>query len=447
MDPALTIILKILAVLVLVLLNGFFVASEFAIVKIRDTQLQPLVKKGNKRALIAQQVVAQLDRYLSAAQLGITLASLGLGWIGEPVFAALLHPLMTRLQITSESVQHTVSFIVGFSAITFLHITAGEQAPKWLAIQKPLPTTLWVVWPLVWFYRISYPLIWAINQASLWLLRRIGIQPANETEIAHSEEELRLLFMEAQRRTGVTAPFGRDMVLNALELRRRVARDVMRPRKEIVVLNTEDSIAACLDIAEKTRFSRFPLTEAGDLDRMLGVIHIKDLYAMRIRARTGADLTPVLRKVIYISETAYLEKLLHLLLERRMHMAVVVDEFGGTVGLVTLENILEEVVGPIQDEFDQEKPLAVRKDESTWELDGALPVHELAELAGVAIDAEGASTTSGWVTHRLGGFPKEGEIVKLGGFELAVEQMNGPRVARLKLRRIAGEEAYAGERL
>ncbi|HTD88783.1 MAG TPA: hemolysin family protein, partial [Candidatus Binatia bacterium] len=327
MDPALTIILKILAVLVLVLLNGFFVASEFAIVKIRDTQLQPLVKKGNKRALIAQQVVAQLDRYLSAAQLGITLASLGLGWIGEPVFAALLHPLMTRLQITSESVQHTVSFIVGFSAITFLHITAGEQAPKWLAIQKPLPTTLWVVWPLVWFYRISYPLIWAINQASLWLLRRIGIQPANETEIAHSEEELRLLFMEAQRRTGVTAPFGRDMVLNALELRRRVARDVMRPRKEIVVLNTEDSIAACLDIAEKTRFSRFPLTEAGDLDRMLGVIHIKDLYAMRIRARTGADLTPVLRKVIYISETAYLEKLLHLLLERRMHMAVVVDEF------------------------------------------------------------------------------------------------------------------------
>lgn len=445
---ALIIILKILAVLVLVLLNGFFVASEFAIVKIRDTQLQPLVKQGKTRAKIAQQVVAQLDRYLSAAQLGITLASLGLGWIGEPVFAALLHPLMTRLQITSESVQHTVSFIVGFSAITFLHITAGEQAPKWLAIQKPLPTTLWVVWPLVWFYRTSYPLIWAINQASLWLLRRMGIHPASETELAHSEEELRLLFMEAQRRTGVTAPFGRDMVLNALELRRRVARDVMRPRKEIAALNTGDSIAACLDVAEKTRFSRFPLTEGGDLDRMLGVVHIKDLYAMRIKARTGGDLTPAVRKVIYISESAHLEKLLHLLLERRMHMAVVVDEFGGTVGLVTLENILEEVVGPIQDEFDQEKPLAVRRDENIWEVDGALPVHELAELAGVAIDPEGASTTSGWVTQRLGGFPKDGDVVKLGGgFELAVEDMDGPRVARLKLRRIAGEEAYAGERL
>jgi CBS domain containing-hemolysin-like protein len=447
MDSTLLIILKILAVVLLVGLNGFFVASEFAIVKIRDTQLQPLVKQGNGRARIAQQVVGQLDRYLSAAQLGITLASLGLGWIGEPVFATLLHPLMTRLQIDSPNVQHTVSFIVGFSVITFLHIVAGEQAPKWLAIQKPLPTTLWVVWPLRIFYKMSYPLIWGINQASLWLLARMGIKPAGEGELAHSEEELRLLFMETQRRTGVTIPFGRDMVLNALELRRRVARDVMRPRKEIVALNTADSIAACLDTAEKTRFSRFPLTEEGDLDRMLGVIHIKDLYAMRIKARTGADLIPVLRKLIYVSERAHLEKLLHLLLERRMHLAIVVDEFGGTVGMVTLENILEEVVGPIQDEFDQEKPLAVRVDENTWDLDGALPVHELGELAGVTIEAEGASTTSGWVTQRAGGFPKAGDVVKLGPFELTVEELDGPRVARLKLRRVISEEVYAGERI
>jgi len=221
----------------------------------------------------------------------------------------------------------------------------------------------------------------------------------------------------------------------------------MRPGTEIAELNTDDSLAACLGRAEKTRFSRFPLTEDGDLDRMLGVIHIKDLYAMRIKARTGADLVPAVRKIIYVPETAHLEKLLHLLLERRLHLAIVVDEFGGTVGMVTLENILEELVGPIQDEFDQEKPLAVRHDENTWEVDGALPVHELSELAGVAIDAEGASTTSGWVTQRLGGFPKEGDVVRLGGFELAVEAMDGPRVARLKLRRIAGEEAYAGERL
>jgi CBS domain containing-hemolysin-like protein len=446
MDSALVIALKILAVIVLVLLNGFFVASEFAIVKIRETQLYTLIKQGNRKAKMAQRLVQNLDAYLSATQLGITLASLGLGWIGEPVFLTLLEPLMGALQIQSPQAQHTIAFIVGFSAITFLHIVAGELAPKSLAIQKPLPTSLWVAFPLQWFYKASYPLIWALNNTSLWLLRRIGIQPASEAELAHSEEELRLLFMESQRHTGVTVPFGRDMVLNALELRRRVARDVMRPRKEIVAFSTEDSIATCLDTAEKTRFSRFPLTEGGDLDHMLGVIHIKDLYAMRLKARTGADLVPAVRKMIYISETARLEKLLHLLLERRMHLAIVVDEFGGTLGMVTLENILEELVGPIQDEFDQEKPLAVRRDENTWEVDGALPVHELAELAGVAIDAEGASTTSGWVTQRLGGFPKEGDAVKLGTCELAVEQMDGPRVARLKLRRVA-DEAYAGERV
>lgn len=445
--PILIISLKILAVVVLVLLNGFFVASEFAIVKIRETQLYSLIKQGNRKAKMAERLVQNLDAYLSATQLGITLASLGLGWIGEPVFQALLAPLMRAMQIQSLHAQHTISFIVGFSAITFLHIVVGELAPKSLAIQKPLPTSLWVAYPLQWFYRASYPLIWALNNTSLWLLRRIGIQPASEAELAHSEEELRLLFMETQRRTGITIPVGRDMVLNALELRRRIVRDVMRPRKEIVALNTNDSIAACLDTAEKTRFSRFPLTESGDLDRMLGVIHIKDLYAMRIKARTGADLTPAVRKIIYVPDTAHLEKLLHLFLERRLHLAVAVDEFGGTLGMVTLENILEELVGPIQDEFDQEKPLTVRQDENTWEVDGALPVHDLAELAGVAIEAEGSSTTSGWVTQKLGGFPKAGDVLKLGAFELTVEDMDGPRVASLKLRRVASEEAYARERL
>lgn len=435
-STTLVIVLKIVAVIALVLLNGFFVASEFAIVKIRDTQLHPLVQKGHQRARIASDVLAHLDRYLSAAQLGITLASLGLGWIGEPVFAALLKPAMNKLQIESEGLRHGISFAVGFTVITFLHITAGEQAPKWLAIQKPLPTTLWVVWPLRWFYRISYPFIVIINQSSLWLLRRIGIQPVGEAELAHSEEELRLLFAEAQKRTGGPT-LGRDIVLNALELRQRIARDVMRPRQEIVPLDTHASISECLDIAEKTRFSRFPLCEGGDLDRMLGVVHFKDLFAMRLKARSGADLVPVARKLIYVPERARLEKLLQLFLERRSHFAVVVDEFGGTVGMVTLENILEEVVGPIQDEFDQEKPLAVRLDENTWDVSGSLPLHDLADLAGAPLAAEGMSTTSGWVTHKLGGFPKEGDVVTVGNFELQVEEMEGPRVAKLKFRRLS----------
>ncbi len=429
--------LKLLAVVALVLLNGFFVAAEFALVKIRDTQLTPHMRE--KRARVAQKLIRNLDASLSATQLGITLASLGLGWIGEPVFVALLHPVMTGLQIKSPQLQHSLAFVVGFSAISFLHIVVGELAPKSLAIQKPLPSSLWVARPLWWFYKASYPFIWILNNTSLWLLRRLGIEPASEAELVHSEEELRLMFATAQKNAGRSA-IGRELVLNALDLRRRIAREVMRPRQEIVSLDTTMSLEECLELAERSRFSRFPLCEAGDLDRTLGVIHIKDLYGMRGRARTGYDLLSLARKIIYVPETARLEKLLQLFLERKLHFAVVVDEYGGTVGMVTLENILEELVGPIQDEFDQEKPLLVPVRENEWEVAGTLPLHELGELVGEALQEEGITTTSGWVTHRLGGFPKAGDLVNLNGYELRVELMDGPRVARLRLVRVKRKE-------
>ena len=426
---------KLLLVVVLVLLNGFFVAAEFALVKIRDTQLDTLVAKGHGRARVARRIINNLDSFLSAAQLGITLASLGLGWVGEPVFTALLRPLLSWLQVNPEW-RHYISFIVGFSAITFLHIVAGEQAPKWLAIQKPLPTTLWVSYPLVWFYKISYPLIWGLNHSAQWLLRKIGMEPVNEAELVHTEEELRLLVMTSQKRAG-SSQLGRDIVLNALDLRRRIARDVMRPRKEIVALDTEASMTECLDIAEKTRYSRFPLCVAGDLDRTLGVVHFKDLLAMRLKAKRGADLAAIARKLIYVPDTARLENLLRFLLDRKLHFAIVVDEYGGTIGMVTLENILEELVGQIQDEFDQEKPLLVKTGDETWDIDGLLPLHELAQLTGEPLEEERITTASGWMTHSLGGFPKPGDTVKVGGFELRVEEMDGARVARMKLRRIA----------
>jgi CBS domain containing-hemolysin-like protein len=430
---------QILALLVLVLLNGFFVAAEFALVKIRDTQLLPLIRKGHRRARVAQHVIRHLDRYLSGAQLGITLASLGLGWIGHPIFAHLLEPAMSWLGVQSENTRHTIAFMVGFSTITFLHITAGEQAPKWLAIQKPLQTSLWVALPLNWFYKLTYPLIWMLNESSLWILRRVGIEPGSESELVHSEEELRLILAGPRKAGG---DLGRNIVLNAFDLRRRIARDVMRPRHEIVCLDTEGSIAECLNVAEKSRFSRLPLCESGNLDRTLGVVHIKDLYAMRLRAKTGADLAPVARKLIYVPETARLEKVLRLFLERQLHFAIIIDEFGGTVGMITLENILEELVGPIQDEFDQEKPLAVRLDENTWEVLGALPVHDLAEIVGESIpEQEAVATTSGWVTFKLSGFPKKGDAVTIGNFELSVEEMDGPRVAMLRLRRTKMEPA------
>ena len=431
----LLLLLKILAVIALVLMNGFFVATEFALVKIRDTQLDPLIAKGNRRAKLLRHIIGHLDAYLSAAQLGITLASLALGWIGEPIFEALLQPVFAGLKIEAPRIQHSIAFAVGFTVITFLHIVAGEQAPKSFGIRNPLITALWIAYPLQWFYKLAYPFIWLLNESSLALLRLLGIQPAGESA-SHSEDELRLMLTTGQMHAGATA-LGRDIVLNALDLRHRIARDDMRPRREIVVLDTHASLTECLNIAESTRYSRFPLCEDGDINRTLGVVHIKDLFAQRHRARAGADLAGVTRKIIYIPETARLEKVLQLLQERQLHFALVVDEYGDTLGLVTLENVLEEIVGQIQDEFDQEKPLLVKTGETTWEIDGALPLHELSDLVGEPLAQEGITTTSGLVTGRLGGFPKEGDIIALGAFTLRVEEMAGPRVARLKLEKPA----------
>ena len=440
-----SLLLKLLAVGALVLLNGFFVAAELAVVKIRDTQLETLVLKGHRRAKIARHLIRNLDAAISATQLGITLASLGLGVLVEPVFNALLAPIYSGLKVESETVRHTAAILVGFLTNTYLLIVVGELAPKALAIRKTLPVALWTAQPLVWFGRITYPFIWLLNRSAQWLLGQLGVEAAHESERAHSEEELRLMFMATQKQSAGTH-LGRDIVLNALDLQRRIAREVMRPRREIVAFDTEATIAECMEIAEKTRYSRFPLCESGDLDKTIGVVHIKDLYAARLKARSGADLRPACRKLIYVPETARLEKLLQLFLERKLHFAIVVDEYGGTVGMVTLENVLEELVGQIQDEFDQEKPLLLKKDEQTWEVDGALPLHELADVIGEPLQEEGVTTTSGLVTLRLGGFPNEGDTLTLGAYELRVQTMDGTRVERLKLtRRPESESAAAAE--
>ncbi len=433
---------KLLAVVVLVLLNGFFVATEFALVKVRATQLEPDALRGHKRAKMGLHLVRHLDAYLSACQLGITLASLGLGWIGEPVFADILQPVFGWFNVENPKLQHSISFGVGFSVITFLHIVVGEMAPKSVAIRMAMPTTLWIAYPMRWFYLAMYPFIWVLNQSALWVLRVAGLEPAHEGDAIHSEDELRLVIASSQKQLGASR-FSRDIVQNALDLRQRVARDVMRPRKEIAVLDTKARIEECLEIAEKSRYSRFPLCEDGDLNQTLGVIHIKDLFAHRHSAQTGAELSRAVRKIIYVPETARLEKLLQLFLERKLHLAIVVDEYGGTVGLVTLENIMEELVGQIQDEFDQEKPLLTRSSETTWEVSGALPLHQLEELVGAALKAEGVTTTSGWVTHKLGGFPKVGDTVSVGNCDLRVEEMEGTRVARLRVTRKSAADLTA----
>lgn len=429
-DAVIVICLKLLAVLVLVMVNGFFVAAEFALVRIRETQLDALVEKGRRGAKLAQSIVRNLNAYLSAAQLGITLASLGLGWIGEPVFMSLLQPVFGWVGLESKELQHIIAFVVGISAITFLHITAGEQAPKLLAIQKPLPTALWVAYPLLWFYRLSYPFVMILNSASNWLLRRAGFDVVSEDQHSYSEDELRVVLGSSQG-----AGDRRDLILNALDLRHRTAREVMRPRNEINFFDVSLPVARCLEMAEKTRYSRFPICTDNDLDKMLGVVHIKDLYALRDRAKTAADLLPTARPLFYIPETARLDGLLRRFLARKAHFAVVVDEYGGTVGIVTLENTMESLVGQIQDEFDTEKSELVRLGENVWEAAGTLGLHELEKIIGPVAHDENTTTTSGWVTEKRGGFPKPGDVVEVNKFELRVEEMDGPRVGKLKVTR------------
>jgi CBS domain containing-hemolysin-like protein len=420
---------KLLAVAALVLFNAFFVAAELALVRIRDTQLAPLAEKGNRRARTARHIVAHLDAYIGATQFGITLASMALGVLVEPVFHALLEPVFPLLKIANAQTQNTIAIVVGFFVNCYLLIIAGELVPKAIAIRRTLQTSLWVATPLNWFYRISYPFIWVLHRSSQIVLRWLGFT-GGELHDRHSEEELRVVLAAAQG-----AGDRRDLILNALDLRHRTAREVMRPRNEITAFDTSASLSDCVALAEKTRYSRFPICVDGDLDNTLGVVHIKDLYAVRERAKTAAELLPLARKLFYIPETASLDQLLRRFLDRKLHFAVVVDEFGGTVGIVTLENALEALVGQIQDEFDTEKSELVRLGENVWEAAGTLPLHELEKIIGQVPHDENTTTASGWVTEKLGGFPRSGDFVNVGGFELRVEEMAGARVAKLKLSR------------
>ena len=440
-----TIALLCLAVAFLVLLNGFFVAAEFALVKVRDTQLEPLVAKGNRRARMSRHLLANLDAYLSACQLGITIAGLALGFVGHPIFDKLLAPVYELkvnggVLLADEKWRHTISYGVGFGVITVLHIVVGEMAPKWVAIQRSLSTTLWIAYPLRWFYWTMYPFIWLLNNCALWLLKQVGLGEADEHGHIHSEEELRMMIGAAGDGSAKDA-FSRDLVLNAFDLKNRIARDVMRPRREIVGFDTAATIEECLVIAEETRHSRFPLCVKDDLDDTVGVVHIKDLYAQRHNAKTAEDLREFSRDLVYVPETARLEGLLQIFLDKKLHFGLVVNEYGDTVGMVTIENILEELVGQIRDEFDEhEKPFFEQINDTTWSLEGSMPLHELEELTGEPCDDKGVTTVSGLITKRIGTFAKVGDVLELGRFELRVEQTYRRQVERAKLMKLSDRE-------
>ncbi|MGC9034527.1 MAG: hemolysin family protein [Verrucomicrobiia bacterium] len=428
------IIIKFAIIAGLVFLNGFFVAAEFALVKIRDTQLEVLIAKGNRRARIAKKVIQNLSSSLSACQVGVTIASLALGWVGEPVFKVLLKPIYSLLSITQVETQQTIAIVVGFTTISYFHIIAGEQAAKWIGIVKPLQTSLFVSPPLRAFYFLMYPFNWFLNKSTIKLLNLIGIQQADSHERSFSPEELRLLFATTLRQSE-RSRLGHEIILNSIDFSNRIVRDVMTPRKDIVFFSDDMSIDQCVEIAETTRYSRFPLCKGGDIDKTIGVVHIKDLYAVRKIATTARDLTSYAKKLIYVPPTAHLERLLQMFLDKRLHMAIVVDEYGGTLGLITLENAIEELVGQIQDEYDEEKQPVVKIEENHWEILGTAPLYELSDIINQPLNAEGISTISGWVTQYLGGFPKPGDVIHLGDFKLTVQSVDKGLVTRVRLRK------------
>jgi len=429
---------KLLVIAALVALNGFFVAGEFALVKVRHSQLQTLASEGNKRAVISQHVVENLTAYLSACQLGITLASLGLGWVGEPFLARMLQPFFVLLGISSEALVASISFVIAFSLITAFHIVLGEQAPKILAIEKSVGATLLVSLPLRIFYAIFKPFIWFLNASSNWILTHIfRVRPGGEAELAHSEEELRLILSESAKAKEVS-PMGKELLINALDLRERVVRDIMTPRGQIVFLNVDESFEENVKKALASRHTRFPLCR-GHLDNTIGLIHIKELVPLM--RDPNPDLLQIRRELMPVPEMMSLEKLLSLFLNKHAHLAIVVDEFGGTVGMVTLENVLEELVGDIQDEFDTEKEEFREINENEFSVDGALALYELRDLAGIELESADVSTIGGYVTHLLGHLPKPGEHVQIDNYLVTISQSDGRRVQQLHFRKL--DEAAA----
>src|SRR6202521_2196665 len=439
-DSPAIIVGKLAVIFALVVLNAFFVASEFAIVKVRASQLDALVEEGNLRAIFAKHVRGHLDAYLSATQLGITLASLALGWIGEQFLARMLQPAFALVNVHSHALVSTISITLAFIGITFLHIVFGELAPKYLAIGNPLSVTLMLARPLGVFYLIFKPAIWLLNKSSnFFLAKLLRIKPVAGSELAHSEEELRLILDESEKSDEVSS-LGRDLLVNALDLRRRVVRDIMTPRGEVVFLDLEQSFEENVKKALESRHTRFPLCR-GHLDNTVGLVHIKELVPMM--RDPHPDLLRIKRELIPVPEMMSLEKLLNLFLTKHAHLAIVVDEYGGTVGMVTLENVLEEIVGDIQDEFDTEKEEFRKINENEFAVDGALGLYELRDLAGLELESADVSTIGGYVTHLLGHLPKQGEQVRIGDYLVTLSHTDGRRGGQLHFRKV--DEAAASE--
>jgi CBS domain containing-hemolysin-like protein len=431
LDPE-SIVMNLIFVMLLVLLNGFFVAAEFAMVKVRSTRIETLILEGNTRARFAKKLVHHLDAYLSACQLGITLASLGLGWIGEPAVAAMITPVMEYLGFSGPMI-HTVSFAIAFSVITALHIVLGELAPKSLAIQKADGVALWTAVPLIGFYKLMYPFIWILNKLANGILLLVGIQIANEHEAAHTEQEIRIL-MEESHKQGYINKTELTFLDNIFAFTERHAREVMIPRTDMICLYVEDSFAENLETALNEQLTRYPVCDS-DKDHVTGFVHIKDLLKA-VAGGESPDIRTITREVIAVPESMPISDLLKLLQRDKAQMAIVVDEYGGTAGLVTVEDILEEIVGEIHDEFDEERPLIETRSDHSYSVDGLLQIKHVNHILGLKLDSDDSDTIGGWLFAQIEISPQINQKIAYDGYEFVVEEVDHMRIDRVLVRKI-----------
>jgi len=423
-------------VAVLIGFTAFFVASEFAIVKVRSSRIDQLISEGNKNAVVAKKIISNLDEYLSACQLGITITALGLGWLGEPTVEHLLHPVFEKMDF-SPYVSNILSFGIAFAAITFLHVVIGELAPKTVAIQKAEAITLLTARPLVLFYKIMYPFIWALNGSARGIIRLFGLKPASEHELAHSEEELRLILSESYK-SGEINQTEYKYVNNIFTFDDRIAKEIMVPRTEIVALDKNKTIKENLEIVKKEKFTRYPVID-GDKDHVIGLINIKEVFteiSSYDSLNTEKSIDDFVRPIIQVIESIPIHDLLLKMQKERIHMAILYDEYGGTSGLVTVEDILEEIVGEIQDEFDEDKkPIIQQINHDRALVDGRILISEINDWLGLKIEETDVDTLGGWMlTERYD--IKQGESIEFGPYTFHVVEMAGNHIKTIEITKI-----------
>ena len=424
MHPSVALLLTV----VMVLANAFFVAAEFAFVKIRPTRLQQLVKEGNTRARLLLGITKQLGPYLSASQLGITVASLSLGWLGEPAVARLLRPVLRNIGVDRDVTVHTFATVISLTVITFLHTVLGEQAPKAFALGRAEPVALWTAVPMRIFYWLMFPFIWVLNGASSLVLRILRLPPASEAEMLHSPDELRLVIQHVQ-----LDPGARRLIDRVFDYTHRVARHVMTLRRDVVTLTAGIPFDDNLRIALANQYTRYPLVEPGT-DRVVGYIHLKDIVSALASGKRPAFMRELVREPIYASDDTRLVWLRREFQRRRVHIAIILGPGHTFAGIVTLEDLLEEVVGEIQDEQDAEEiPPIVRNADGTFEVDGRLTLDVAAREVGVAFPAvpPEVETVGGFIITQLPEAPVPGDVIAAGGFRFTVLAVRDRRIRRL----------------